>query len=290
MRKGLQRLAIALGLCAAAAVVLGSCDLSDSYRILMRPASGDGVEVSSFASTSTGTEYAVYVGLPRSYANDAAGSYPVLFLLDGDSYFSETHSRAQALAAAGSMPEAIIVGIGYGSGANLRTRDYTPTSMKGITAPDGSASGGAGAFLAFIKDELLPWVEAGYRVSPDRASRGIMGHSYGGLFALYALFMESDAFGCFIASSPTIAWGDLVSFSYLDEWSASGRSTAVSLFLSRGAGDGFPEDALVDQMARSVGAVSGAAPASSFYQNTVHANVWRQAFPDGMAAVLGGAQ
>jgi len=77
-----------------------------------------------------------------------------------------------------------------------------------------------------------------------------------------------------------------VSFSYVDAWAASGRPTAVALFTSSGAGDGFPLDAVLGVMGERVEAVSGTAPVIRYYANTVHADVWRGAFADGMAALL----
>lgn len=251
----------------------------------MRPTAGVGVEVSTLASAKTGTEYSLYVSLPDSYAGGSS-TYPLLLLLDADSYFTETCARARALAAEGSMEEAVIVGIGYGAGEDMRNRDYTPTAVSGVSTDSGAASGGAAAFLAFITDELLPWAGTNYRVSTDRAARGILGHSYGGLFVFYALFNASDSLGAFIASSPSLGWDSLVSFSYVDAWASSGRSKSVSLFASTGAGDGFPVDALVSEMAARVQTVCGMAPTVRYYPNTVHADAWESAFPDGMAVLF----
>jgi predicted alpha/beta superfamily hydrolase len=36
----------------------------------------------------------------------------------------------------------------------------------------------------------------------------LYGHSYGGLFALHALFTRTHSFDCYIASSPSIWWND----------------------------------------------------------------------------------
>jgi predicted alpha/beta superfamily hydrolase len=276
-RRGLFILPLLLSLC--------SCDISDTWRILMRPSVGEGVEVSSLTSSNTGTSYSVYVSLPDSYASGDS-VYPVIFLLDGDSYFTETRARARAQYTDGLMKEAIIVGIGYGAGEDMRNRDYTPTTLAGVTTASGAASGGAFAFLAFLSDELLPWMEGNYRISSERGLRGIMGHSYGGLFALYAVFHKSDDFGLFIASSPSLGWDKMLSFSYPAEWAASGRSTSVSLFISSGAGDGFPLDAIIKVMGERVEAVSGLAPVIRYYDNTVHSDVWQSAFADGMAALL----
>jgi predicted alpha/beta superfamily hydrolase len=270
----------------AFAAILSSCDIADAYRVAMAPKAGEGVEAASLASASTGTTYSIYVSLPDSYASEPGASYPLLFLLDGDMHFAEARARAASQHSSGLMREAIIVGVGYGSGEDMRNRDYTPTNLAGVKTDSGAASGGASAFLAFLSGELLPWVEARYRVSSDRSLRGIMGHSYGGLFALYALFHASDRFALFVASSPTIGWDRLTAFSYPGVWAASGRPTQVSLFASSGAGDSFPTDALIKDMTDRVAAISGTSPVLRYYDNEVHSDVWRKAFAEGMAALL----
>jgi pimeloyl-ACP methyl ester carboxylesterase len=62
---------------------------------------------------------------------------------------------------------------------------------------DGSAwldrpvkTGGGGKFLSFLKQELIPLIDQTYRADPN--GRVLVGHSYGGLFALYALFERDE--------------------------------------------------------------------------------------------------
>jgi predicted alpha/beta superfamily hydrolase len=65
-------------------------------------------------------------------------------------------------------------------------------------------SGGADRFLAFMRDELIPYMDATYRT--DRTDRGLLGHSYGGLFAVYAMLHQPDLFSRIIAASPSLGW------------------------------------------------------------------------------------
>ena len=55
-----------------------------------------------------------------------------------------------------------------------------------------------------MSDELIPWVDEHYRTEP--AFRTLVGHSYGGLFALYALMNRPDAFQAYLAISPSMWW------------------------------------------------------------------------------------
>ena len=80
-----------------------------------------------------------------------------------------------------------------------RARDFTPTRV----ASDAS-SGGADAFLDFLEQQLIPFIDQTYRTNP--ADRAILGHSHGGLFALYAMQQRPKLFQRVVASSPTIGW------------------------------------------------------------------------------------
>jgi enterochelin esterase-like enzyme len=53
----------------------------------------------------------------------------------------------------------------------------------------------ADAYLAFLVDELKPFVDAGYRTLPDQTHTFVMGSSMGGLISLYALTEYPQAFG-----------------------------------------------------------------------------------------------
>ncbi len=66
-------------------------------------------------------------------------------------------------------------------------------------------AGGADNFLRFINEELIPHVEKTYRTAPFRT---LIGHSFGGLFAIHALVESPDTFDAYIAISPSLQWDD----------------------------------------------------------------------------------
>jgi predicted alpha/beta superfamily hydrolase len=78
-------------------------------------------------------------------------------------------------------------------------RDFTPTRT-----PQEFNSGGAAAFLDFFARELIPFVDRTWRTIP--ADRGLLGHSYGGLFAIYALEQRPGLFQRIVAASPALDW------------------------------------------------------------------------------------
>src|SRR5690606_31756899 len=125
--------------------------------------------------------------------------YPVIYLLDGDAHFHHATGVAAFLAAQNRMPPAIVVGI-----ANTdRSRDLTPTRQ-----PQPPTSGGADRFLEFLASELIPRIERDYRTAPLRI---LVGHSFGGLFAVHALISRPELFDVHIAASPSLQWdGELM--------------------------------------------------------------------------------
>ena len=141
------------------------------------------------ASKATGTTYHVYVRYPQGYADEPARRYPIIYLLDGDSLFPLLAAQHLFLTIDDRLPEAIIVGIAYGSfdpAVNRRDRDFGPGSQ---------------AFQSFLSDELISRVETNVRADPDR--RALVGQSFGGAFVLYSALTRPDLFWARIASNPS---------------------------------------------------------------------------------------
>ena len=180
-------------------------------------------------SEATGRLYHVYVRLPQGYAADPEKRYPVVYVLDGDSLFPIIAATHLFLTIDDAMPEAIVVGIAYGSfdpGINKRGVDFMPPS------PDLAAGkSGAAAFERFLGSELLPMVEARYRADPMH--RVLFGQSRGGSFVLYSAFAEPDLFWGRIASSPALP--PTRDFFYGEPAAATRRD--LRLFVAEGPGD-----------------------------------------------------
>ncbi|MFO1465165.1 MAG: alpha/beta hydrolase-fold protein [Steroidobacteraceae bacterium] len=154
-------------------------------------------------STNVGRPFHIYVRFPPEYARHPDTRYPVVYLLDGDSLFPILAANHLFLNYDEGVPEAIVVGIAYGSfdpATNKRGYDF---SAPGADAEAGQ--GGAPAFLGFLKNELIPTVEARYRTNPAR--RILFGQSRGGYFVLYSAFTDPDLFWGRIASNPPFAPG-----------------------------------------------------------------------------------
>jgi uncharacterized protein len=130
--------------------------------------------------------------------------YPVLYLLDGEAHFPYTTAIVNFLADNDRIPEMIVVAIDSGDRAH-RTHDLTPPSQSEIENRFSPGNGGADAFLAFIGDELVPYIDRSYRTRPYKI---LVGHSYGGLFAIHALVTKPKLFNAYIAIDPTLSWNN----------------------------------------------------------------------------------
>lgn len=159
-------------------------------------------------SARTGKNYVLLVSLPEDYATSGK-SYPVLYVLDGWHFPLLAFLQNNNLYSERMRP-VIMVNIGHEPGKNpmpLRAHDFTPTSMQD---PAVDRSGGAPAFLEFIAQDVIPLVERTYRTDPT--DRGLLGHSLGGLFALYTLVERPGLFQRIVAASPAIDWDHNVLF------------------------------------------------------------------------------
>ena len=140
-------------------------------------------------SAVMGSTYHIYIRYPDGYADQPGKRYPIVYLLDGDSAFPLIAPEHLFLTYDDAMPEALIVGIAYGSFAppvNHREIDF------------GSR---AGDFQRFLANELIPAVEG--RTRADSNKRILVGQSFGGNFVLYSAVTQPDLFWARIASNPS---------------------------------------------------------------------------------------
>jgi uncharacterized protein len=147
-------------------------------------------------SAANGADYNIKVGLPANYS-PSGEKYATVYVLDGKEIFGFVANRCQEISQQYSVKNVLVVSIGYGKDRSI---DYTPTKVSSVT-------GGAPQFLHFIETQLIPKVEQEYHADTARASRVILGHSYGGLFGAYAFSVNNKVFGNYIMLSPSL-WFD----------------------------------------------------------------------------------
>lgn len=192
-------------------------------------------------STTTGRTYQVSVALPRGYEASSA-SYPVLYALDANGHFGIVVETARLLEFEKRIPPLVIVGIGYPLGYFFDTLGKRPLDLT-VTEdrtwqfpipdlPPLEGTGGGPEFFQFLTGELMPLVQAEYRV--DEQDRTLLGHSFGGLFAFHALLHGQDAFERFVIISPSLWWDDRVAFQQEEAYAAANRGLAARAFFSVG--------------------------------------------------------
>ncbi|MCP5057539.1 MAG: alpha/beta hydrolase [bacterium] len=173
-------------------------------------------EVHYLASEAVGDEFKLFVG---HCPGEAAAKEPpvVLFLTDANGTFGSAIDIIRSMQLAQHLPSMVVVGIGYRRGGladtlDLRTRDLTPTVDPAFVEffPQQRETGGATNFLAFITEELKPWVRERLAVDPDRSV--YFGHSFGGLFGVFTLLTKPETFERYAIGSPSLWWNAGTSF------------------------------------------------------------------------------
>lgn len=201
-------------------------------------------EVRMISSATVDHEFRITVALPYEYASSNE-THPVFYVLDANGVFGLVTDTIRILQLSGELPELIVVGIGYPvddfrETLDLRARDYTPTENREWFDRDSErrpnavylGTGGAVNFLRFIRAELMPMVQANYRVDPE--DRAIGGGSFGGLFALYTLYHHPDTFKRYLIASPSIWWDDTITFTYEANYAANNSDLPAKIFMSVG--------------------------------------------------------
>jgi pimeloyl-ACP methyl ester carboxylesterase len=103
-----------------------------------------------------------------------------------------------------------------------------PATGFGSTPFVGSA-GAADKFLSFIADELLPTIDRNYRTRPYRV---LIGHSLGGLFAVYALMNCPEVFKGYLISSPSLWWDDQALVKAAQPFFAAHKDLRADLYMT----------------------------------------------------------
>ncbi len=149
-----------------------------------------------FSSAVIGDSFSIVVSLPFGY-DRTERAFPLLFALDGDGMFGMESDIPRLLSFEGKVPPMIVASVVYGDlqkWFQKRMRDFHPTK-DGVT-------GGAENFLTSLRDEILPFLQANYRV--DVTNRALYGHSSAGLFAFYAGIKQPKLFSRILATSPSL--------------------------------------------------------------------------------------
>lgn len=190
-------------------------------------------------SNAVGDTFRIDVIPPIGYAGEK-NKYPVVYVTDAN-YLLPSVAASYLAQATGEQPKVIIVGIGWNvpSITRIRVRDFSPTCDKEYKKRQSMSDeecGQADSFVAFIKNELQPFIEENYRSNKEST---LVGYSFGGLFALHTLFNHPDVFDNYVIGSAAMNWDEKFVFRSEQKYAESNSDLSKRVYLSSGGDEGF---------------------------------------------------
>ncbi|WP_299579539.1 alpha/beta hydrolase-fold protein [uncultured Microbulbifer sp.] len=160
------------------------------------------VQVIPIQDSSNNREYELFIKLPEKYAESDTKKHPVI-------YYTDALWAVEILSATTeyALEDAILVGIGWQKDTpadenewSSRYRDFKPT-LPSDNKDKKTYKGEAHQYLAFIRNDVIKYIESNYRANPD--NRTYFGYSFGGLFGVYTLISQPNTFQNYIIGSPS---------------------------------------------------------------------------------------
>lgn len=152
------------------------------------------IKKDSLYSEVLGEQRQLQILFPKNYKAESNEKYAAIYLLDGPWNQELVGTIRDFIHVEKHMPPTIIVSI-----VNVdRNRDFLPTQSENVPT-----SGGADKFLEFISSELKPFMNENY---PLKGEDILHGHSFGGVFTMYALLEEPELFDAYLAGDPSFWW------------------------------------------------------------------------------------
>ena len=163
----------------------------------------------------SGQPFRIFLYVPPG--DPPPGGWPMVTVVDANAVMGQVVDTIRLLTflpvESGVRSAAVVAGIGYRTDGPYdlvrRTFDLTPPPGRIIPAVEGrpgARTGGADELLDFIEAVVKPLAA---RAAPiDQTRYALLGHSFGGLFALHALFTRPGNFRDYVAGSPAVWWED----------------------------------------------------------------------------------
>lgn len=206
----------------------------------------------SIKSNNSDRTYQIFVKTPRGYEKDHNQNkkYPVIYLNDAPYTFQIASGVMHIPSFSSRYEPVILVGISYAIGESpkaSRTWDLTPSHDSNWQSYSGLKSGGAAEYLSFLENRLMPYIEKQYRVDDKRRTLG--GHSFGGLFAAWAMFKKSGLFKNYIISSPSLWFDKKKMFEVEKDYAATNDDLKVTAYFGTGRLEQMHDDLTADHIA-----------------------------------------
>lgn len=173
----------------------------------------------------------IWVCLPKDYSSNTTVSYPVWYVQDGQNIFDTRTSYAGEWKWDEAMQEhcaqSIIIGID--NVGSERLNEYAPFPNEQY-----NTGGGANAYLDWITDEVMPFVNARLRTRTGPTNTTIAGSSMGALVAIWAVLRYPEYFGRAVALSPSLWFNADAILRYVQQ---EALSSALELFMMGGVSE-----------------------------------------------------
>ena len=148
----------------------------------------------------------IHTYVPPDYDADTTQSYPVIYLMDGESAFNDLENNGPEWqvdevinkAHNSGSPTSIVIAINQ---AENRDAEYTPF------VNDDNPEAHGNDFARWVVGDLKTWVDANYRTKKDPSSTTIGGISRSGMMAYFMMMAHPEVFGNTIIQSPAM-WVD----------------------------------------------------------------------------------
>lgn len=180
-----------------------------------------------FYSRALNNFRSLYIYLPPSYRIEPERYYPVLYMHDGQNIFTgeasysgmgwEIHQTAQELIQGGAMEEIIIVGI-----ANIGEQRLNEYAHYDYHTFGKNVKGRGALYERFVLEDVMPFIEANFRVMTGPENTGLMGSSMGGLITFMMGTHHPDVFGKLGIVSPSFWWSPTDLMPYVDSLDPAG--------------------------------------------------------------------
>jgi predicted alpha/beta superfamily hydrolase len=150
----------------------------------------------SIVSKILNEERKIKICLPEEYAPGSNVKYDVVYIVDGETHLDDFLYISKFAKNQGFLPPLILIAVPntYTREGNMRARDFIPEKT-----PENAKTGGADNFIAFLKNELMPYINNKF---PTTGENSLFGHSLGGLFTMYTIIKEPGLFTNYFCSDP----------------------------------------------------------------------------------------
>jgi len=171
--------------------------------VLASPLAAQESRTVTIESSELGQTREIVIHEPLGYGQEDFAYYDVLYVFDAQMPALMNYASAVANLSDG-LRGFIVVGIlatMLEEEMYYRNHDLLPSDTEWNLGP--RSGGNAEAFLRYVKNEVIPYVESNYRVLPQKTA---IGHSLSASFLIYAMLQDPDLFDNYIAVSPNLEY------------------------------------------------------------------------------------